>query len=106
MLREQKKREDKSPRVLLQKLEDLLNRWIQPALMFLQEIMDTFLLGQFLTALEENTQRWVCPHHPKTSRGALRLVEDFDCAQNEAPREKGEKPGTLVNARPSVEQGD
>lgn len=52
-----KKKKDKSPRVLLQKLTDLWDRWIRSAVMSREKIIDTILLQQFLRDLEENTQR-------------------------------------------------
>lgn len=51
-----KKKEDKAPRVLLQKLRDLQERWIQSTRASREEIMEAFLLQQFLVDLEENIQ--------------------------------------------------
>ncbi|KYO27768.1 hypothetical protein Y1Q_0005313 [Alligator mississippiensis] len=98
-----KKKEDKTPWVLLQKLTDLQERWIQPTRAAWEEIMDAFLLEQFLVDLEQNTQRWVRRHHPKTSQEALQLAEGFDCAQNEIPQDK---PGTLMSTKPNKRRGD
>lgn len=98
--------EDKPFQVLLQKLTDIQGRWIQLAQASPEEIMDAFLLEQFLIDLEENTHRWVQQHHPKTLQEALQLAEDFDCAQNETPREKGDKLGASVSTRSSERQGD
>lgn len=61
-------------------LVDSLALWIKPALTSWEEIIDIILLEQFLVDLEENTQRWVCCYYLKTSRKALRLAENFDCA--------------------------
>ncbi|KYO29049.1 hypothetical protein Y1Q_0009858 [Alligator mississippiensis] len=85
MLHAWKKKEDRAPQVLLQKLTDLLEWWIQPARASREDIVDTFLLEQFLVDLEENTQRWVQQHRPKMAQEVLHLAEDFDCAQSETP---------------------
>lgn len=65
--------------------------------------MDTFLLEQFLIDLEENTQRWVHWHLPKTSQEALQLAEDYNCAQSELP---WDWVGTYGNTKLNEMQGD
>lgn len=72
-----KRREDKMPKVLLQNLADLLDKWLKPMLASKAEIC----LEQFLADLEETTKSWVLCHQPKTLAEALRLAKHFDSAQ-------------------------
>lgn len=78
-----KKREEKSPRILLQQLADLLEKWLKPQEASKVELCDQILLEQFLVDLDENTQRLVWCLHLKWSAEALQLAEDFDSAQME-----------------------
>lgn len=71
MFRAKKKKEDKSPRIFLQHLADLLEKWLRPQEMPKVDIYDQILLEKFLLNLDENTQRWVRSHHPKLLAEAL-----------------------------------
>uniref|UniRef100_A0A7M4E7D7 SCAN box domain-containing protein n=1 Tax=Crocodylus porosus TaxID=8502 RepID=A0A7M4E7D7_CROPO len=70
--------EDKFPRVLLQHLADLLEKWFKPQEVCKVELCDQILLEQFLMDLDKGTQCWVCHHHLKSSVEVLRLAKDFD----------------------------
>lgn len=88
-----KKRVGKSSGILLQHLADLMEKWLRPTATPKKEICDQILLEQFLTDLEENTQRWLRCHCPKSSTEALQLAKDFNCDQEELVRDKGPRMG-------------
>uniref|UniRef100_A0A7M4EAY2 SCAN box domain-containing protein n=1 Tax=Crocodylus porosus TaxID=8502 RepID=A0A7M4EAY2_CROPO len=89
-----KKKEEKSLRILLQQLPDLLEKWLKPQKVSKVELCNQILLEQFLTDLKENTQPWVRCHRLKSSTEALCLAEDFDSAQTDNYREKAPRSST------------
>ncbi|KYO23616.1 hypothetical protein Y1Q_0002256 [Alligator mississippiensis] len=80
--------EDKRPRVLLQLLRDLLDKWVSPAGQDREALADQIVLEQFQNDLEERTQRWVQQHTPRTCEEALKLAEAFTASGANYPRER------------------
>ncbi|KYO28762.1 hypothetical protein Y1Q_0004423 [Alligator mississippiensis] len=80
--------EVKQPRVLLQLLRDLLDKWVSPAGQDQEALADQIVLEQFQNDLEERTQLWVRQHTPQTCEEALRLAEAFTASEAYYPRER------------------
>uniref|UniRef100_A0A7M4E0L9 SCAN box domain-containing protein n=1 Tax=Crocodylus porosus TaxID=8502 RepID=A0A7M4E0L9_CROPO len=73
VFRREKTGEARTPRILWQHLADELNKWLRPEWTSKEEICDKILLEQFISALDEDTQKWVKCHCPTSSKEALRL---------------------------------
>lgn len=84
-----RKKEDRSPRVLLQNLADIMERWLKLTITSKEKICDQIHLERFLSDLEENTQKWVKCYCLKKSAEALQLAEHFDSGQGELPQDRG-----------------
>ncbi|KYO27978.1 hypothetical protein Y1Q_0014176 [Alligator mississippiensis] len=69
--------EAKQPRVLLQLLWDLLEKWVNPAGEDREALADQIALEQFQNDLEERTQCWVRQHTTQTCKEALKLADAF-----------------------------
>uniref|UniRef100_A0A7M4FRQ8 SCAN box domain-containing protein n=1 Tax=Crocodylus porosus TaxID=8502 RepID=A0A7M4FRQ8_CROPO len=89
--RGRKPREARAPCILWQSLGDLMNKWLRPEAVSKEDICDQILLEQFLTDLDEDTQKWVRCHCPTSSQEALQVAEQFDMAQGDLCRDKGMK---------------
>lgn len=69
--------DERWPRILLQVLQNFLNKWVSPAVYDWDALEDHILLEQFQNDLEEWTQHWVCQHSLCTCEEPLKLVEAF-----------------------------
>lgn len=76
-----KGQEERQPWILLQLLQDLLNKWINPVVYDQDALADQILLEQFQNDLEEWTQCWVCQHSPGTYEEAMKLAEAFTASE-------------------------
>ncbi|KYO42761.1 hypothetical protein Y1Q_0016157 [Alligator mississippiensis] len=85
LLRAKKGPDERRPRVLLQLLRDLLNKWVNPARQDREALADQIVLEQFQNDLEERTQRWVRQHAPLTCEEALKLAEAFMASEASYP---------------------
>uniref|UniRef100_A0A7M4EJD3 SCAN box domain-containing protein n=1 Tax=Crocodylus porosus TaxID=8502 RepID=A0A7M4EJD3_CROPO len=97
--REREASEVRSPRILWQTLADLLARWLRPEVASKEQIVDQILMEQFINDLEEETRKWVRCHCPASSREALQWAEQFDAAQGERRKAKGERGTDLASRR-------
>ncbi|KYO44688.1 hypothetical protein Y1Q_0016810 [Alligator mississippiensis] len=96
--RARKPKESKRPRGLLQTLRDALQKWLPAGKFDRAGVLDQILLEQFLWDLEEDTQRWVRRHQPRSSEEALRLAEAFSNSE----KERGSGQGFRVSRESSV----
>uniref|UniRef100_A0A8C8S355 CCHC-type domain-containing protein n=1 Tax=Pelusios castaneus TaxID=367368 RepID=A0A8C8S355_9SAUR len=76
------------PRALAQELKEACRRWLQPKRHSKEELMDTFMLEQFL---HSQGRRWVIRYHPANLNEAVSRLEDFLAA---------ESPGNVVSPKP------
>lgn len=81
-----KRLEEKRPWILAQVLRDTLEQWVQPHGKLVQEILEIFMLEQFVDALEEETCWWIRKHQPQDMKQGLQLVESFSAAEKVTPR--------------------
>ncbi|KYO35060.1 hypothetical protein Y1Q_0000962 [Alligator mississippiensis] len=80
--------EENQPRLLLQLLWDLLNKWLSPTSCDRDTLADEIMLEQFMNDLEEHTQLWVHQHSPRNCDEALKLVEAFAASEVSYSRER------------------
>uniref|UniRef100_A0A7M4FVI7 SCAN box domain-containing protein n=1 Tax=Crocodylus porosus TaxID=8502 RepID=A0A7M4FVI7_CROPO len=104
--REREASEVRSPRILWQTLADLLARWLRPEVASKEQIVDQILMEQFINDLEEETRKWVRCHCPASSREALQWAEQFDAAQGERRKAKGERGTDLASRRVGEGRGN
>uniref|UniRef100_A0A7M4EUD6 CCHC-type domain-containing protein n=1 Tax=Crocodylus porosus TaxID=8502 RepID=A0A7M4EUD6_CROPO len=103
--RERKSSEGRTPCILWQNLADLLNKWLRPEATLKKESCDQILLEQFITDLEEDTQKWVRCHCPTSSREALskgtkgQETATRRCSENKAGRRDGPQGLTCFSCR-------
>uniref|UniRef100_A0A7M4E5V7 SCAN box domain-containing protein n=1 Tax=Crocodylus porosus TaxID=8502 RepID=A0A7M4E5V7_CROPO len=100
--RREKSGEARAPRILWQHLADELDKWLRPESASKEEICGQVLMEQFMSDLDEDTQRWVKCRCPVSSREALRLAEQFDMAQGDRRKSSGTK-GKVSTARQDKE---
>ncbi|KYO47466.1 hypothetical protein Y1Q_0019603 [Alligator mississippiensis] len=93
----------RQPRVLLQQLRVLLDKWVSPVGHDQEALADQIVLEQFQNDLEERTQRWVWQHTPQNCEEALRLAEAFSALEAYYPRERRSQ-GPLVAAPRELER--
>ncbi|XP_075442406.1 uncharacterized protein LOC142487280 [Ascaphus truei] len=72
------------PRVLAQRLLDLCTRWIQPEECTKEAILEQVVLEQFLQIIPPSARSWVKHHAAETLALAVRLVENFLGAEQQA----------------------
>ncbi|KYO42278.1 hypothetical protein Y1Q_0022149 [Alligator mississippiensis] len=88
LFRARKGPDERRPRVLLQLLWDLLDKWVNPVGSDREDLTDQIVLEQFQNDLEERTQRWVRQHSPQNCEEALKLAKAFTAAEASYPRER------------------
>ncbi|KYO45462.1 hypothetical protein Y1Q_0015123 [Alligator mississippiensis] len=101
LFRARKGPDKRRPRVLLQLLWDLLDKWVNPMGSNREDLADQIVLEQFQNDLEERTQRWVRQHSPQNCEEALKLAEAFAAAEASYPGERrslGPVPAVLKEA--------
>ncbi|KYO41424.1 hypothetical protein Y1Q_0006239 [Alligator mississippiensis] len=99
LFRAKKGSDERRPRVLLQLLRDLLDKWVIPAGQDREALADQIVLEQFQNDLEERTQRWVRQHTPRTCDEALKLAEAFMASEASYPRERQNPGYSLVSPK-------
>ncbi|KYO37812.1 hypothetical protein Y1Q_0004671 [Alligator mississippiensis] len=77
LFRARKGPDERRPRVLLQLLRDLLNKWVNPVGSDHEDLADQVILEQFQNDLEERTHSWVRQHSPRNCEEVLKLAEAF-----------------------------
>ncbi|KYO46147.1 hypothetical protein Y1Q_0021705 [Alligator mississippiensis] len=97
--RAKKDHEIRQPRVLLQQLRDLLDKWVSPVEHDREALANQIVLEQFQNDLEERTQRWVRQHTPQNCEEALRLAEAFSASEVYYPRERRSQGPSLAAPR-------
>ncbi|KYO29488.1 hypothetical protein Y1Q_0000163 [Alligator mississippiensis] len=95
LFRARKGPDERRPWVLLQLLQDLLDKWVNPVGSDHEGLADQVILEQFQNDLEERTQRWVHQHSPRNCEEALKLAEAFAAAEADYPRER-RSPGPAL----------
>ncbi|MEE6526654.1 hypothetical protein FKM82_027422 [Ascaphus truei] len=65
------------PRVVAHRLVDLCTMWIQPEKHDKAEILEQFVLEQFIQILPPSSRSWVKRHAAFSLNSAVRLVENF-----------------------------
>ncbi|KYO29302.1 hypothetical protein Y1Q_0017948 [Alligator mississippiensis] len=88
LFRVRKGPDERRPRVLLQLLRDLLDKWVNPVGSDRKDLADQVVLEQFQNDLEERTQRWVRQRSPRNCEEALKLAEAFVAVEASYPRER------------------
>lgn len=83
-----KELDERQPWILLQLLQNLLNKWVSPAVYDRDTLTDQILLEQFQNDLEEQTQCWVCQHLPHACKEALKLAKAFTVLEAGYSQEK------------------
>ncbi|KYO45758.1 hypothetical protein Y1Q_0021408 [Alligator mississippiensis] len=96
LFRSKKGSDERRPRVLLQLLRDLLNKWVSPPGSDREDLADQVVLEQFQNDLEERTQHWVRQHFPQNCEEVLELVKAFAAAKASYPRERRSPGPALV----------
>ncbi|KYO45132.1 hypothetical protein Y1Q_0007421 [Alligator mississippiensis] len=86
--------DERQPRVQLQLLRDLLDKWVNPVGFNREDLADQIVLEQFQDDLEERTQCWVWQHSPQNCEEALKLAEAFAAAEASYPKER-RSPGLM-----------
>ncbi|KYO26053.1 hypothetical protein Y1Q_0003813 [Alligator mississippiensis] len=98
LFRAKKGSDERRPRVLLQLLRDLLDKWVSPAGLDREALADQIVLEQFQNDLEERTQCWVRQHTPHTCDEALKLAEAFTASEASYLRERRSPGYSLTDA--------
>ncbi|KYO46043.1 hypothetical protein Y1Q_0021625 [Alligator mississippiensis] len=97
LFRAKKRPDERRPRVLLQLLRDLLDKWVSPVGSDHQDLADQVILEQFQIDLDERTQRWVRQHTPRNCEEALKLAEAYVAAEASYLKEqRNQKPTSLL----------
>ncbi|KYO24918.1 hypothetical protein Y1Q_0023785 [Alligator mississippiensis] len=92
-----KRPDERRPRVLLQLLRDLLDKWVSPMGSDRQDLADQVILEQFQIDLDERMQRWVRQLAPWNCEEALKLAEAYVAAEASYPKEqRNQKPASLL----------
>ncbi|KYO17363.1 hypothetical protein Y1Q_0019995 [Alligator mississippiensis] len=99
LFRAKKGPDERRPKVLLQLLRDLLDKWVNPAGQDREALADQIVLEQFQNDLDERTQCWVRQHTQLTCEEALKLVEAFTASEASYPQERKSPGYSLVDLK-------
>ncbi|KYO35359.1 hypothetical protein Y1Q_0007947 [Alligator mississippiensis] len=83
-----KRPDERRPQVLLQLLQDLLDKWVSPVGSDSEGLADQVILEQFQIDLDERMQCWVRQHAPRNCEEALKLAEAYAAAEASYPKER------------------
>ena len=82
-----------SNRELVARLDDLANKWLESCTS-VDEVKDKVVLEQFLSTLTEEVRVFIRERHPKTSKEAGKLADDFFQARKDDLRGQDDRKGS------------